>query len=318
MWIKCFLTDRQQQVIINGDINSLTSVTSGIPQGTVLTPLLFLCYINDITKDISPSIKLYADDVLIYNIINSEEDCVKLQNDLNILNEWAMTWKMFFNPTKCEFLRVTNKKNTINFQYFIQSTSIREVQQAKYLGVTINNNLSWSDHITNISNKANSVVGFLRRHFNQCLTKTKSALYLSLVRPILEYTVWAPHYHTDIYQLEAVQRRTARFAMNCYNHHQSITKMLHSLEWSTLVKRRNHSKIIMMYKIVHKIVHIQPDIPITYSNAVNTRGHHLKMLQLATRVDAYLYSFFPSAVKLCNSLPSNLIESPSLDNFKCN
>ena len=123
-WIKCFLTDRQQQVIINGEISSLTSVTSSVPQGTVLAPLLFLCYINDITKDISSSIKLYVDDVLIYNIIKSEEDCVKLQNDLNILNEWAMTWKMFFNPTKWEFLRVTNKKNIINFQYFIQSTSI--------------------------------------------------------------------------------------------------------------------------------------------------------------------------------------------------
>ena len=136
------------------------------------------------------------------------------------------------------------------------------------------------------------------------------------MRPILEYaaTVWAPHYHTDIYQLEAVQRRAARFAMNCYNRHQSVTEMLHSLEWPTLVKRKYHSKIIMMYKIAH----IQPDIPITYSNAVSTRGHHLKMLQPATKVDAYLYSSFPSAVKLWNSLPSNLIKSPSLDNFKCN
>ena len=162
MWIKCFLTDRQQQVIVNGEISSLASVTSGAPQGTVLTPLLFLCYINDITKDISSNIKLYADDVLIYNIINSKEDCVKLQKDLDILNDWAMTWKMFFNPTKCEFLRVMNEKNIINFQYFIQNTNIQEVQQAKYLGVTINNKLSWSDHIKIISNKANSVVGFLR------------------------------------------------------------------------------------------------------------------------------------------------------------
>ena len=81
-WIKCFLTDRQQQVIVNGEISSLPSVTSGVPQRTVLAPLLFLCYINDITKDISSNIKLYADDVLIYNIINSEEDCVKLQKDL--------------------------------------------------------------------------------------------------------------------------------------------------------------------------------------------------------------------------------------------
>ena len=112
---------------MNGEISYLASVTSGIPQGTVLAPLLFLCYINDITKDISSNIKLYADDVLIYNIINSKEDCVKLQKDLDILNEWAVTWKMIFNPTKCEFLRVTNKKNIINFQYFIQNANIQEV-----------------------------------------------------------------------------------------------------------------------------------------------------------------------------------------------
>ena len=202
-----------------------------------------------------------------------------------------------------------------DFQYFIQNTNIQEVQQAKYLGVKINNKLSWSDHI-----KANSVVGFLHCNFSQCPTSTKRALYLSLVRPILEYatTVWAPYYHTDIYQLEAVQRRATRFVTNCYDRYQSVTDMLRSLEWPILAQHRDHSKIIMMYKIVHNIVHIQPDIPLTYSNAVNTRGHHLKMQQPATRIDAYLHSFFPSAVKLWNSLPSNLIDSPSLDNFKCN
>ena len=154
---------------------------------------------------------------------------------------------MFFNPTNCELLRVTNKKN-INFQYFIQNTSIQEVQQAKYLGVTINNKLSWSDHIKIISNKANSVVGFLCRNFSQCPTTTKSALNLSLVRPILEYatTVWAPYHHTDIYQLEAVQRRAARFVMNCYDCYQSIIDMLRSLKWPILVQRgsfQNHNDV---------------------------------------------------------------------------
>ena len=228
----------------------------------MLAPLLFLCYINDKTTDISCKIKLYADDVLIYNAITSEEDCRTLENDLNILNNWAITWKMCFNPTKCEFLRVTDKKNIINFRYFIQSSNIQEVQQAKYLGVTISNKLSWSNHIKIISNKANSVVGFLRRNFNHCPTKTKSTLYLSLVIPILEYaaTVWAPYHHTDISQLEAVQRRAARFTMNCYDRCQSVTDMLYSLAWPTLVERRDHFKIVMMHKIVHNIVHIQPDI----------------------------------------------------------
>ena len=126
------------------------------------------------------------------------------------------------------------------------------------------------------------------------LNKAKSALYLSLVRPILEYAaaVWVPHHHTDIYQLETVQRRTKWFAMSCYNH-QSVTMMLHSLEWPTLIKCRNHSKIIMEYKIVYNILYIQPDIPLTYSDAVSTRGHHLKMQQPATRIYTYLHSFFP-------------------------
>ena len=88
---------------MNGEVSSLASVTSGVPQGSVLAPLLFLTYINDITKDISSNIKLYADDVLIYNIINSKEDCVKLQKDLDILNEWAMTWKMFSTQQTVSF-----------------------------------------------------------------------------------------------------------------------------------------------------------------------------------------------------------------------
>ena len=217
-------------------------------------------------------------------------------------------------------MRLTNKKNIIKFQYSIQGNNIQEVHQVKYLGVTINNNLSWSAHTKIISSKANSVLGFLRRNFNRCPTKTKSALYLSLVRPILEYavTVRAPYHRTDICQIEAIQRRAARFAMNCYDRHQSVTEMLHKLTWPTLESRRNHFKIIMMFKIINNMVHIQSDVPITYARRTNTRGHHLKMQQPATRIDVYLHSFFPSTVKLWNLLPSNLIDSPSLNSFKCN
>ena len=96
--------------------------------------------------------------------------------------------------------------------------------------------------------------------------------------------------------------------MSCYDCYQSVMDMLHSFAWPTLVKSRDHFKVIMMYKIVHNIVHIQPDIPLSYSKAVNIRGHYLKMLQPTTRVDAYLHSFFPSAAKLWNLLPSNLID----------
>ena len=97
---------------------------------------------------------------------------------------------MYFNPSKCKFLRVTNSKKIIEFQYCIQSDIIQEVQQrVKYLGITINNKLSWSDHIHNVTSKVDSVIGFLHRNFHHCPIQTKSALYLILVRPNLEYVV---------------------------------------------------------------------------------------------------------------------------------
>ena len=142
--------------MVNGEKSSVSTVSSGVPQGTVLAPLLFLYFFNDITKDISSSIKLYADDVLIYRCIDSDDDCKILQRDLLILENWAHKWNMCFSPSKCEFLKITNNKDIVKFQYSILNSQIREVQQAKYLDVTLNNKLTWSDHIQIITKKANS------------------------------------------------------------------------------------------------------------------------------------------------------------------
>ena len=108
-WIKSFVSNTVQQVVVDGQQSNLTSMTSGVPQGTVLAPLLFLCFINDLPNGIMSKIKLYVDDVLLYNTIHSQEDCHNLQQDLNLLEEWATKWKMSFNLQKCEFLRITNK-----------------------------------------------------------------------------------------------------------------------------------------------------------------------------------------------------------------
>ena len=119
-WLRDFLTNRKQQVVIAGQQSLSADVTSGVPQGSVLRPLLFLCFINDLPDQIKCKVKLYADDVLIYTTINTVEDCHRLQSDLITLEQWASKWNMVFNPTKCEFLRVTNKTNPILMQYIIQ------------------------------------------------------------------------------------------------------------------------------------------------------------------------------------------------------
>ena len=123
-WLKHFLSNRQQQVIVNGEQSDPADVTSGVPQGTVLAPLLFLCYINDLPDNIISSVRLYADDVILYRPIHSEEDCHHLQQDLLILEEWATKWEMSFNIQKCEFLRITNKINPIHFQYTLNNETL--------------------------------------------------------------------------------------------------------------------------------------------------------------------------------------------------
>ena len=315
-WIECFLSDRMQHVIVNGERSLDSRVISGVPQGSVLGPLLFLCYINDITSGISSVIKLYADDVLIYRVVNCIDDCKMLQRDLDTLQTWAHKWNM---SAKCKFLQVSNKQSILSFPYTIQNTSIREVTQAKYLGVTLNNKLTWSNHISNITNKANSVYGFLRRNFSNCTTKIKGELYKSMVRPILEYAcnVWCPHYNKDIQLIEAVQRRAARFCMNCYSRYESVTSMLEKLKWPTLTDRRDDLKLVMLYKIINGYVHVQQTLPLTYSsfNSV-TRRHHKKILQPPTRTDIYKYSFFPSAIRLWNNLPESLSTVKTIDEFK--
>ena len=239
-----------------------------------------------------------------------------LQRDLDTLQAWAHKWNMSFNSAKCEFLQVSNKQSILSFPYTIQNTSIREVTQAKYLGVTLNNKLTWSNHISNITNKANSVYGFLRRNFSNCTTKIKGELYKSMVRPILEYAcnVWCPHYNKDIQLIEAVQRRAVRFCMNCYSRYESVISMLEKLKWPTLTDRRDDLKLVMLYKIINGYVHVQQTLPLTYSSFNSVT--HKKILQPPTRTDIYKYSFFPSAIRLWNNLPESLSTVKTIDEFK--
>ena len=167
-WLADFLTNRKQQVVIEGQQSSSADVTSGVPQGSVLGPLLFLCFINDLPEQIKCKIKLYADDVLLYTTINTVDDCHRLQNDLITLEQWARKWNMVFNPTKCEFLRVSNKINPICTHYFIQGQEIQEVSSAKYMGITIDQHLNWNNHVKQISSKANKIKCFLQRNLKHC------------------------------------------------------------------------------------------------------------------------------------------------------
>ena len=302
-WIKDFLTDRLQSVVLEGKSSRPHPVLSGVPQGTVLGPLLFLLYINDITKPIKSTIRLYADDILMYRIINSENDCSCLQNDLNSLGNWSELWQMKFNPAKCIHLTITNKKIYIKYCYQIYDQYIKQTSSAKYLGVTIDRHLTWKDHINEICNKANITKAFLKRNIHQCPTSIKANCYKSFVRPILEYAamIWSPHLQYQTYQLEKIQRSAARFVMNDYSRYSSVSNMLNHLSWPTLEQRRKYIKLVMFFKIIHGLVDISFTLTLSPFNLI-TRGHHSRYILPSIRTETYLHSYLPSTLKLWNGL----------------
>ena len=180
----------------------------------------------------------------MYRVIDSVDDHYNLQRDLTSLEKWSDTWQMKFNPAKCVHLAITNKKTYIKNCYQIYCQNIKQASSTKYLGITIDQHLTWTDHINEICNKANIAKAFLKRNIHQCPISIKANCYKSLVRPILEYAaaVWSPHLQYHIHQLlEKVQRSAARFVMNDYARYSSVTNMLNYLSWPTLEQRRNQT-----------------------------------------------------------------------------
>lgn len=149
-WIRHFLTGRTQLVAINGKSSTKIEVKSGVPQGTVLGPLLFLIYINDLPEQVKSKIRLLADDSYLYRTIENIQDTVMLQNDLNSLIEWEKQWSMEFHPDKCKVLRITNKLSPIESEYYMHNHKLENVDEAKYLGLTIHKKLSRKPHVSMI------------------------------------------------------------------------------------------------------------------------------------------------------------------------
>ena len=200
---------------------------------------------------------MFADDCLVYRRIESERDIKILQNDLKNLELWARKWLMIFNTEKSEAIQLSVKPAIPN-SYTLYGKHLKGVTEAKYLEGTIDCKLSITKHIDTVCKKANSMLAFIRRNLKSCQRQIKADAYLMYVRPILEYAavVWVPHTKCDINRLEAVQRRAARFVTSDYNRTSSVTVMLDNLNWSTLISRRQTSRLCLLYKIIYNLVDV--------------------------------------------------------------
>ena len=233
-------------------------MVSGVPQGTVLGPLLFLLHINDLPSVVSSKVRLFTDDCLIYRNIKNKEDQIALQKDLNLLENWGNTSGMHFNTAKCNIMRVSQTIDPKLFNYSLTGQVLEEVIDVKYLGVTLSNDLEWSKHISTMTNKANSKLSFLRRNLKGCPEKLKQTVYSSLIHSFMEYgaTVWDPHqkYNTD--KSERVQRRAARFVKSRHSRYSSVSDVLDVLGWTPLSQRRQEARLILFYKIINGLAQV--------------------------------------------------------------
>ena len=319
-WISAFLTNRQQRVCINGNYSGWGKVTSGIPQGSVLGPILFVIYINDLPDVIKNSFAyLFADDTKVYKNVACDEDNQALQCDLSALQEWSDTWLLKFHPDKCEVLSIGKDKRPAypcHLETDGKHHPLKHVEQLKDLGIIMSTNLDFDKHISEKVNKANSMMGLIRRTFIFIDEENFMLLYKAFVRPHLEYgnAVWSPHKveYITTQPLENVQRRATKLVPSIKD--LPYEDRLKRLRLPTLAYRRLRGDMIETYKMFNSY---DQDVALNLQRRDSyTRGHKYKLCMRRSNRDIGKYSFSNRIVQPWNSLNENTVCSQNLKTFE--
>ncbi len=316
-WLEDFLLGRHQQVTVNKATSAREKVISGVPQGSVLGPILFLLYINDLPDYITSHIKIFADDTKIFKSIQDIRDCEELQSDLTNLEKWASDWQMTFHPQKCEVLRIGGGHPQFTYSMFPNGSTAKltSVDVVKDLGVHIDRQLSFDYHCNEAVKKAHKILATIRRTFVHIDSSNMIPLYKSLVRPYLEYAeeTWSPKSKKNIRLLESVQRRATKLIPEIS--HVSYEERLKHLKLPSLVYRRHRGDMINVFKYMNNIWDTTDNL-FMLSRESRTRGHSQKLFK--ERWDTALRGQFFSnrVINLWNSLPVNLMYSKDVNSFK--
>ena len=316
-WIENFLKNRHQRVCVSGYVSDWTEVVSGIPQGSVLGALLFVIYINDLPDNIQSDIFLFADDTKFFRKVEDSDDAAIIQQDLNTLYQWSNDWLLKFHPDKCVVIRLSVTSENWYYKYTLGNDELEYVDLVKDLGVFVDTELKFRHHISTKVNKANSIMGTIRRSFKYLDHTTFKLLFCAQVRTIVEYAnpFWCPYLKKDIEMIENVQRRATKYlqGMKDLNYEQRLRK----LNLTTLAYRRLRGAMIEVYKIFHIYNRsTTPNISLYLGN-IHTRGHNYKLFyNRSERTHPKLHSFNQRVVKPWNSLPTPVVNSPSLNSFK--
>ena len=304
--------------MIGDSSSNWVQVKSGVPQGSVLGPTLFLAFINDFPENINSTIRLFADDAKLFRPIKTENDKEILQNDINKLCEWSDKWQLNFNVNKCRVLHVGNRNLKYDYQMSIgpELPNITQTQIQKDLGVYFQQDASFKEHISKAVKKANRILGLIKRNFTQIDSNMLITLYKSLVRPILEYgcQVWSPMTENLNNQIESVQRRMTKIMRNLKK--KSYPERLKTLGIPTLKFRRLRADMIQIYKILHDIDAKPPELLLNLSEEPRTRGNSLKLKKVSVNTSLRQSSWTIRSINWWNQLPDNVVQAPSVNSFK--
>jgi len=320
-WIASFLSNRTQVVRLNNCLSNSIAVTSGVPQGTVLGPTLFLIFINDIAdifSDLNVTLKLFADDVKLYSCYHACVDNDDLDKAIIRLIDWSNKWQLRIANEKCLVLRIYNSRCKFNIQhkcYNINNCDLPCLSHVRDLGITVDSNLNFNQHISLIVHKAHQRANLILKCFQSRDRKLLLKAFCTYVRPLLEYCtpVWSPHHSYLVHKVEGVQR--------------SFTKRIHGLKTlsyidrldklaiDSLERRRLNQDLLLCYKLLHNLCDSSIAKLFKPGNAV-TRGNGFKLAKLPNHLDITKYFYLNRVIDIWNSLPCEVVSSQSLSVFK--
>ena len=311
-WLENYLTDRFFQVRVDGALSQPVAVSSGVPQGSVLGPILFLIYVNDIPNLVTSKITIFADDIKIWTIVPTTEDCTRLQKDLDTLYDWSLRNKLPFNLQKCRMLNVGKR---IDFPYKLGPQHLAWTDEEKDLGVWISRSLSNTHQCTAAYKKTSKILALLKRIFGRFTKQTLPRVFNTYIRPTMEYALqaWSPWLQKDIALLQRIYHRATKLVIGLQS--KSYKERITSLHLLDFDYRRVRGDLILTYNILHTQNHPLQQL-FSRRDTRATRTHEYSLAVPHSRVNCRRYFFAVRACFAWNSLPEHIVRSPTLNIFK--
>ncbi len=318
-WIRAFLTGREQRVVVNGAYSKWSPVTSGIPQGSVLGPVLFVLFVNDMPDVVHSTLLMFADDAKVFRRVDSVEESKELQEDLNKLSEWADKWQMEFNIDKCKVMHIGygNQKQRYSLPKDGQELELQKTTEEKDLGVIVDEKLNFSKHVEKKVNVANRILGLIRISYSNLTASSVRRLFKGLVRPHLEYaqTVWSPLWLKEARLIENVLQRAVKLIPECKKE-KDDAKRLEKAKLPSMYYRRARGDMIEVYKFLHDKYQVDHKQLFERDTDPVTRGNGLKLKKPHCRLKLRAHSFGPRVINAWNKLPKEVVTAPSVNSFK--